>query len=195
MGRWFAAVLLVVAVAVAVGTAPNAFAEGADKGADDKSSPEITEAQKVLTGYLDQIVKKKWDAAKKYVHPKTNDLIAAQKKKNPKYQNPMDPAAWAKDDFWLKSYKIDGAEPRAAGTVQFTIKETNYRVQEKGEDSDPETNTYLLGKSGGKWVVVDKHNNNTFDDKTIKLSYKGYFDGEPKDEAPAPKEESSKDPE
>jgi hypothetical protein len=36
--------------------------------------------------------------------------------------------------------------------------------------------TYLVGKTGGKWVVVDKKRGVTFTDDSVKHGYKGYFD-------------------
>jgi hypothetical protein len=194
MRRVLLSVLMLTAAPVlaeepgASGPATAAPSKEAEAGAAADPA-DVKEAEKVLTSYLDAVKKKKYKDALKFVHPKTHALLDGQKKKNKDSQNRMDPESWAKTDFWLKEYKVDANLARAAGTIQFTVKETNFRVQEKGEDSEPETDAYLLGKSGGKWLVVDKLNNNTFDNKTIKLSYKGYFDGEPAAAAPAePKE-------
>ena len=153
-----------------------AASKGDAKDADSAAAnPQTEEAQKVLVAYLDLVKKKKWDPAKKLVHPKTLALIADIKKRTGKEQHPMAPQFWAKDDFYLKDYKITGSTPHALGTIEFKLSCTNYRVQEKGE-SDGDEASYLVGKSGGKWLVVDRKDNGNFEDPSIKLDYKGYFD-------------------
>src|SRR6185437_10558408 len=166
-----------------------AVVAGDDKPAAAASSDDAdtAAAKKVLVDYLDLVVKKKWEPAKKLVHPKTLEVIAGIKKRLGKEQHDMAPQYWAKDDFYLKSYTIDGSAKHMYGTISFDVKAKNYRVQEKGEDADPEQTSYLLGKKDGKWLVADKKTNGTFDDKSIKYDYKGYFDG-----ASAP--EAKKDP-
>jgi hypothetical protein len=133
-------------------------------------------AKKTLTEYLDLVVKKKYDAAKKLVHPKTLEVIAGVKKRIGKEEHPMAPQYWAKNDFYLKSYKLENAAKHKYGTIGFDVLEKNYRIQEKGEDAEGEQNSYLVGKKDGKWLVVDKKDNGTFDDNSIKYDYKGYFD-------------------
>lgn len=179
--RWLAVVALVISVRPSFadepgGTAPGAPSSDSAPAGAAEAPPDAAEAKKALAGYLEQVKKKKYDAANKLVHPKTLELIATQKKKSPNFQSPMDPAAWAKTDFYLSDFTIGDPAALPLGTVQFSVKELNYRVQEKGVDGDPETNSYLLGKSGGKWLVVDKRNNNTFDPKSVKRDYKGFFD-------------------
>lgn len=137
--------------------------------------PDVKAAQAVLTQYLDLVVKKKWKDAAKLVHPKTIEVIAGIKKRIGKEQHPMAPQYWAKDDFFLKEYKLENAARHLYDTIAFDVQEKNFRVQEKGVDADGEQASYLLGKKGGKWLVVDKKNNNTFDDKSIKFEYRGYF--------------------
>ncbi|MBS2029418.1 MAG: hypothetical protein JST54_16065 [Deltaproteobacteria bacterium] len=165
---------------------------GDDKPAAAASSDDAdtAAAKKVLTDYLDLLVKKKWDPAKKDVHPKTLELIAGIKKRLGKEQHEMAPQYWAKDDFYLKSYTIDGSAKHMYGTISFDVKAKNYRVQEKGEDADAEPTSYLLGKKDGKWLVTDKKTNGSFEDKSIKFDYKGYFDI-----ATEPKKEQSEEPE
>jgi len=172
---------------------------GPAAGADDKPAAaassddaDTAAAKKVLVEYLDLVVKKKWDAAKKSVHPKTLEVIAGIKKRLGKEQHDMAPQYWAKDDFYLKSYTIDGSAKHMYGTISFDVKGKNYRVQEKGEDADPEPTSYLLGKKDGKWLVTDKKTNGTFDDKSIKYDYKGYFDGT---SAPEAKKDPADEPE
>jgi hypothetical protein len=181
MHRALVIVLIALFSVAALADEPGGTGPGMPPGTDATGSaatpPEAADAKKVLGDYLEQVKKKKYDAAKKLVHPKTLELIATQKKKSPNFQNPMDPAAWAKADFYLTDFTIGDPAGLPLGTIQFSVKELNYRVQEKGVDGDPETNTYLLGKSGGRWLVVDKRNNNTFDAKSVKRDYKGYFDG------------------
>lgn len=143
-------------------------------------------AKQVLTQYLDLVVKKKYDAAKKLVHPKTLEVIAGMKKRTGKEQHNMAPQYWAKDDFRVTKYALENATKHRWGTIAFDVKETDYRIQEKGEDEGNQV-SYLLGKKDGKWLVVDKKLNNTFDDQSIKYDYKGYFDaGDKKADAEKP---------
>jgi hypothetical protein len=166
------------------GTAGPASGESETRVGDKiPDEPDIKEAQKVLTQYLDLVTKKKWKDAAKLVHPKTTEVIAGIKKRIGKEQHPMAPQYWAKDDFFLKEYKLENAGRHLYGTIAFDTLEKNFRVQEKGLDAEGEQTSYLLGKKGGKWLVVDKKNNNTFDDRSIKFEYRGYFDDAPRKEA------------
>jgi len=189
---------LVLAVAL-VALPITSFAQDADKA--EKADPEIEAAKGVLKQYLDTLVKaaegkkpkpadvvKKLAAARKFIHPKTLELIASQEKKN-LVNNGL--AVWvhAKDDYWLLEYTMEEARRTAAGAIVIEAKEKNWRVAEGGEDGDPEPTSYLLGKSGGKWLVIDKRRNETFSNDGIKAGYKEYFEAakkEPAPETPAP---------
>lgn len=168
MRRWLLAALLAL-------TAPISIAHAEEAESPAAADPDIQEAQKTLNSYLDLLVKKKWDLAKKMVHPKTLELIAGIKKRTGAEKHGMAPQYWAKDDFWLKEFKIESGTKQLLDTVQFQVKEINYRVQEKGVD-EGEPAAFLLGKLKGKWVIVDKKANNTFNDKNIKVEFRGYFE-------------------
>lgn len=174
------------------GTAPGA---GDEKRVGDQipNDPDTQAAKQVLTQYLDLVVKKKYDAAKKLVHPKTLQVIAGIKKRLGKEEHPMAPQYWAKDDFRVVKYQLENATKHRWGTIAFDVKETDYRIQEKGEDEGNQV-SYLLGKKDGKWLVVDKKLNNTFADESIKYDYKGYFDASD-DKKPADKPAEGDQPE
>jgi hypothetical protein len=173
-------------------------AQAADAPADaEKPDPEIEGAKAVLKGYLDGLVKaaegkkpkpadvaKKLAAtAKKSIHPKTLELIAAQEKKN-LVTNAL--AVWvhAKEDYWLMEYTMEEARQAALGAIVIEAKEKNWRVAEGGEDGDPEPTSYLLGKTGAKWLVIDKRRNEAFTNDGIKAGYREYFEAAKKEPAP-----------
>ena len=137
--------------------------------------PEAQEAAAVLTKYLDAVKAKKWAEAKKHIHPKTLTAISERKKRLGDEDHPM--AAWfyEKTQSYMKNYKIEGAVPGPLGTWVFETSEDNFQVQEKGM-AEGEMATYLVGKAGGKWTVVDKKRGVTFTDDSVKFGYKGYFD-------------------
>lgn len=137
--------------------------------------PEAKPAQEVLTKYLDAVKAKKWAEAKKLTHPTTMKNIAERKKRLGDERHPMAPWYYAKEESWLKEYKIQGATAAVGDTWVFETSEDHFQVQEKGV-SEGDMATYLVGKTGGKWVVVDKKRGVTFSDDSVKIGYKGYFD-------------------
>jgi hypothetical protein len=177
---------------------PAARAE--DAPAEAQPNPEAEAAKKLVKQYLDLLAKagegkkprsadvaKKLEAAKKLIHPKTLELIAEQQKRK---TVTIGLAAWyfAKDEYYLKSYELQDVKVGALGTFVIEASERNWRVQEGGEDAEPEPASYLVGPFKGKWFIADKKRNETFNDKGIKAGYKGYFDEPEKKEAAAPEE-------
>jgi len=171
----------------------------------DKPDPDLEGAKSVLKQYLDTLVKgaegkkpkpadvaKKLQTAKKFIHPKTLELVAAQEKKG-QVSAPM--AVWfhANKDYWLQEVEVGEARKSALGTVVIETREKNWRVEESGEDGEAEADSYLLAKAGGKWVVVDKRRNETFNDAAIKAGYRDYLEAEKKE--PEKKEPEKKEPE
>jgi hypothetical protein len=180
-----AAALFVSSVALAQGT-EGPGAEAAEKS-DDLDTPEAKAAKELVTKYLTAVKAKKWADAKKFLHPKTMDAIAERKKRLGKEDHPM--AMWAleKTDYWLKEFKVTGVKASAVGTYVVETSEDNFQVQDKGI-AEGEHATYLVGKSGGKWYVVDKKRQETFPPDSIKLGYKGWFDKVEKKEEAKPAE-------
>ncbi len=136
-------------------------------------------AKDTLTKYLTAVKAKKWAEAKKFLHPKTVSAIADRKKRMGKEEHAMAPWAAEKTDSYLKEYRLQGSKGGPNGTFVIEISEDNFQVQEKGL-SEGDMASYLVGKSGGKWFVVDKRRQETFPDSSIKASYKGWFDEAPK---------------
>jgi hypothetical protein len=189
---------LMLAVALIALPLAASAAEGPAAEAD-KPDPEIEGAKAVLKQYLDALVKaaegkkpkpadvsKKLAGVKKFVHPKTLELIASQEKKN-LVSNGL--AVWvhAKEDYWLQEYTMEEARKALFGTVVIETKEKNWRVAEAGEDGEPEPTSYLLAKVAGKWLVVDKLRNGTFSNDGIKGGYKEFLDAGKKEPAPETK--------
>lgn len=140
-----------------------------------ETTPEVESAKALLTQYLNLVKAKKWAEAKKLTHPLTLKAIADRKKRLGKEEHPMAPWFYEKTDSYLKAFKLTGARGAANGTVVIDASEDSYRIEEKGV-AEGEIAAYLVGRQGGKWYVVDKKRNETFNNDGIKLGYKGYFD-------------------
>jgi len=150
-------------------TTGNVAASEADQAA-------IQAATAVLSEYLDVLKAKKWDKARGLTHPLTMKQIANTKKRLGEERASMAPWFWAKGSFYLTNYKIDKVSPAMDGTIVAKTLEDSFQVQEKGVLSG-EKAAYLLGRSGGKWYVVDKKSEaDGFTKDAIHLGYKGYFD-------------------
>jgi hypothetical protein len=160
-----------------------AFAQGtegpavASAGAPeaDSDSPEAKTAKELVTKYLTAVKAKKWADAKKLLHPKTLEAIAQRKKRLGKEDHPMAPWFHEKTDYWMKDFRVTGATEGPLGTVVVETSEDNFQVQEKGL-APGEMASYLVGKHGGTWYVVDKKRGETFTKDSVRLGYKGWFD-------------------
>lgn len=160
-----------------------------EEGRAEKAAGSIREeakpAAEVLTKYLDAVKAKKWADAKKLTHPRTLENIAARKKKLGNEDHPMAPWFAEKKISYLKDYRLTDAVPGPGGTWVIEASEDNFQVEEKGL-AEGEMSTYLVGKSGGKFVVADKKRGVAFTDDSVKYGYKGYFDAPEKKEAATP---------
>jgi hypothetical protein len=146
------------------------------KATTDSEKGDVKDASAILTQYLDFVKAKKWDKAKTLTHPRTLAAIADTKKHLGAEKHSMAPWYWAKDSFYLTNYKITDVSPAVDGTVVATTLEDSFQVQEKGELAG-EKAAYLLGKSGGRWYVVDKKSEaDGFTKDAIKYGYPHYFD-------------------
>jgi hypothetical protein len=175
--------MLVVVGALSAGLPGVALAQGDIVPGEEKKAEtaaqevpaEAKPAEEVLKKYLDAVKAKKWADAKKLTHPKTLEAIAQRKKRLGNEDHPMAPWYYEKIEYYLKEYKVKGATQGPMGTWVFETSEDNFQVQEKGL-AEGDMATYLVGKSGGKWVVVDKKRSITFTDDSVKFGYKNYFD-------------------
>lgn len=146
----------------------------AELSAEEKAGVALTEK------YLAAVKAKKWNDAKKLLHPRTLESIAERKKRLGKEDHPMAPWFHAKEDYWLKDFKVTGARSGPEGTVIVETREDNFQVEEKGI-SEGDMGSYLVAAKDGKLFMVDKKRGQTFTDDSIKYGYKGWF------EAPAKK--------
>jgi hypothetical protein len=162
----------------------SSFALAQEAAADE--SPDLKNAKELTTKYLAAVKAKKWNDAKKLLHPKTTEAIAERKKRMGKEDHPMAPWYHEKVDSYLKDFKVGGArQGPTASTVIVEATEDNFQVEDKGV-AEGEKATYLVGKKDGKWFLVDKKRGEDFTNDSIKLGYKGWFDKiEKVEEAPA----------
>lgn len=165
-----------LAQAPAADKAPEAAAE-AEAPTELASSPDEKAALALAEKYLTAVKAKKWNDAKKLLHPETHKAIAERKKRLGVENHPMAPWYLAKEESWLKDYKINSVRTAPNGTVVIETTEDNFQVQEKGL-AEGEKASYLVGKKGGKLYMADKKREQTFTDDSIKYGYKGWFDGE-----------------
>jgi hypothetical protein len=171
--RWFVPIVLVSSLALAQGTEGPASA--AAVATQDSDAPEAGEAKVLVTRYLNAVKAKKWADAKKFLHPKTLEAIAERKKRMGKEDHPMAPWFHEKVDYSLTAFNVGAASLGALGTVMVEVSEDNYQVADKGV-ANGEAAAYLVGKHGGKWLVVDKKMGEVFTKDSVKLGYKGWFD-------------------
>jgi hypothetical protein len=143
--------------------------------AEEAETADVKAARELVTKYLTAVKAKKWPDAKKLIHPRTIEAIAERKKRLGKEEHPMAPWFHEKVTYYMKEFKITDAKPAANGTVVVETSEDNYQVEDKGM-AEGEMASYLVGKKDGKWFVVDKKNQETFNADSIKIGYKGWFD-------------------
>ncbi len=149
-----------------------ALGQDAPEGA---STPEAKAASGLVTQYLTAVRAKKYADARKLVHPDTVKVIAERKKRLGREDHPLAPATYEKTEYYLKEFKLVSVKPGPVGTFFVETSEDNFQVEEKGmAEADPAT--YLVGRKGGKWYVVDKKRGETFTPVAVKVGYKNYFD-------------------
>lgn len=153
----------------------------------DSDLPEAKAARELVQKYLTTVKAKKWADARKFLHPKTLEAIAERKKRLGKEDHPMAPWFHEKVDYLMKEFKVLAAQPAPLGTFVVETSEDNFQVEEKAM-AEGEKSTYLVGKKGGKWFVVDKKRGETFTKDSVKLGYKGWFDAVEKAPEAAPAE-------
>ena len=128
---------------------------------------------------------KKWADAKKFLHPQALAAIAERKKRLGKEDHPLAPWYHEKVNYLMKEFKVGAAREMPLGTIIIETSEDVFQVEEKGL-AEGEKATYLLGKKGGKFLIADKKNQETFSKDSVKLGYKGWFDAvQPKEETPS----------
>lgn len=156
------AVLLSALPALAQEAAPAAVDEG---------------AKKALVSYLEAVKAKKWDHAKKIIHPKTLAVIADIKKRTGVENHPLAPGARVKESY-LTGYEITGAEGSANGAVVVRTSEASYSVEEKGVEEGVAAE-YFVVPIDSQWFVTDRRlGEGQFATGSVTASYKGYFQGE-----------------
>lgn len=145
--------------------------------AEAEPAVDVEPARKVLAAYLDAVKAKKWDVARKYIHPRTHQVLQDLRARTKGENHPMAPWARVKEQY-LTKYQIVSAEPAARGSVVVATEEELFFVEDNGvEEGAPAE--YLLLPLEGKWYVTDRRiGHSQFPDESVKLGYRGYFEGE-----------------
>ncbi len=158
--------------------------DSADEEDDDSAKappPKLDQAtldaaKAILVKYLDAVKAKKWKEVRELTHPLTLKLVEQVKKRLGEERHSMAPWYWAKSNFYLKRYQIEGVEPAAHGSVVIKTSEDSFQVQEKG-DYQGEKAAYLVGKKNARWYVIDKKSESDgFTSDALNYGYPGYFD-------------------
>jgi hypothetical protein len=119
---------------------------------------------------------KRWNDARREIHPLTLKLIEQVKKRLGEERHSMAPWYWAKGSFYMTKYQIVDLTSAAHGTVVAQTLEDSFQIEEKGE-LQGEKAAFLLGRKGGRWYVVDKKNEaDGFTPDSLKYGYPKYFD-------------------
>jgi len=146
---------------------------------------DVLEACKVLGAYLDRWKEQKWGQVRQYIHPMTLERIATAKKNVGEERHPMAPWYWAKEVYILHDWQIESVREAHGGTIEFNTVETTYRVEEDGFEEGGQA-SYLVGKKGGRWYVADRRGGGGgFNEDSIRVGMKDFFD------PPAKKAESA----
>lgn len=165
-------VLLLAVVSLTSLPAP-ARAETDEPGAQAQEA-----ATKVVAEYLDAVKAKKWDAAKKFVHPKRLEDIAEGKKRTGGIEkHALAPWAAVKEHY-LTKFELGGASPSGRGAVVVGTTEEHFSVEDKGVDEGVAAE-YFVVPVDGHWFIVDRRlGTGQFPAGKVGASYHGYFEGE-----------------
>jgi hypothetical protein len=169
--------MLVCAVAVASSAQGTEVpgAGGAVSESVDANTAESKVARALVTSYLNAVKAKRWAEAKRLLHPKTLEVIAERKKRLGKEDHPLAPWYLEKTSSWLVAFKVKAATLGPNGTIFVETSEDNFQVEEKAV-AEGEPASYLVGKRGGTWWVVDKKRGERFTAESVRLGYRGWFD-------------------
>ncbi len=157
--------------------APASADDVAEATADDQA-----EAKKSLTEFLEAAIagvkSKKWDGAKRHVHPKRLEAIATDAKlRGGPEKHGLAPWGAVKE-LYLTKFEVTGTSPSGQGAVVIATTEEHYSVEDKGVDEGVEAE-YLLVPIEGRWLIVDRRlGKGQFPASKVAASYRGYFAGE-----------------
>lgn len=161
---------------LALSLALPARAEETD-AADAGAAPDLDGARKAVVAYLDAVKAKKWEDAKKTLHPKTLEAIADQKKRTRKEDHPLAPWARVKESY-LTNVEVGEARASANGAAVVPTTEEIFSVEDQGTEEGVRVE-YLVLPLGGTWWVTDRRlGEGVFADATLEASYEGWFEGQ-----------------
>jgi hypothetical protein len=141
----------------------------------DANTPESKAAKALVTTYLNAVKAKRWAEAKKLLHPKALAAIAERKKRLGKEDHPLAPWYLEKTSSSLMAFTVKAATLGPNGTIFVETSEDNLQLEEKAV-AEGEPASYLVGRQGGAWWVVDKKRGERFSADSVKLGYRGWFD-------------------
>ena len=164
-----AALPLTLLTAPAVRAEPEA-ALSAEAPAVDAAAP----ARKAVNDYLAAVKSKKWDVARKQLHPRRLEEFSGARKKDAE-RHPL--AAWAhlKEHYLTRFELMDAAEAGEGAVVVSTV-EDHFSVEDNGADEGVNAE-YLVLALEDRWYVVDRRlGEGVFQARNLRAAYKEYFD-------------------
>jgi hypothetical protein len=172
-------VRLVFAALLSLGLAgPAASASEASAGTET-AAPEAAvdgtaAARRVASDYLAAVKAKKWDVARKQLHPRRLEDLSGPKKKDAE-RHAL--AAWAHlKEHYLTKFEVADAAEAGEGAVVVSTVEDHFSVEDKGSDEGVKAE-YLLLALGDRWFVVDRRlGEGVFPVRNLRAAYKEYFD-------------------
>jgi hypothetical protein len=131
-------------------------------------------ARKVVADYLAAVKAKKWDAARKQLHPRRLEDFSGPRKKEAERHTL---AAWAHlKEHYLTSFELVDAAEAGEGAVVVSAVEDHFSVEDKGADEGVKVE-YLVLALDDRWFLVDRRlGEGVFPARNLKAAYKEYFE-------------------
>ena len=148
-------------------------------------------AKQAVEKYLTAVKAKKWDVARKLIHPKTLAFIADLKKRKGVEDHELAPWAKVKESY-LVEFELGEPAATAHGAVSVPSTEQVFSVEDNGVEDGVKAE-YLVIPLDGIWYVTDRRfGENVFPEASVAAAYKGYFQGDYVAPPPVPAEKTKK---
>jgi hypothetical protein len=131
-------------------------------------------ARKAVGDYLAAVKAKKWDLARKQLHPRRLEDFSGPRRKDAE-RHVL--AAWAHlKEHYLTSFTLGDVADAGEGAFVVSTVEDHFSVEDKGSDEGVKAE-YLVLSLGDRWFVVDRRlGEGVFPARNLRAAYKEYFD-------------------
>jgi hypothetical protein len=141
-----------------------------------QESPDVFLAKATLQQYLSRVVRKDWNGARQFTHPKTLRVIEQTDKRTRVEVHGLAP--WANPELQLKTFQFIGAREVSPGIILVQVGEDTYRTEQQALSVDDPA-VYVLFRSRGGFLVGDKKAGAALtdvSDSSVRIGYPGYLD-------------------